>query len=311
VEKVPFGKTNLSVSKLCFGTLTCGPLQAKMKIADAVSVMEHAWDRGINFFDSAELYGTQGYIGNLPPHIRHSAVITTKSYSDTKDKMTESVEKSLREMRLDAIPIYLLHEQETEMTFMGHKPALETLLDFKHRGLIKSVGVSTHTIEITKLARSYPEIEVIFPMFNLEGWGIKDGTQEQMEQEVKLNYQAGLGVYLMKVLAGGKLLHRAREAIEYGRDFPYSHSVAIGMKDKTEVDYNIALFENREPDAKISEVRRKMLVSFWCEGCGECVKACPQNAISIVDGRASIDPNKCVLCTYCVGCCPKEALRVI
>jgi aryl-alcohol dehydrogenase-like predicted oxidoreductase len=311
MKKVKFGNTGLEVSKLCYGTMTFGPLQGKLSIPDAVKIVEHAWERGINFYDSAELYGTQEYMGALPAHIRHSAVITTKSYSETADKMRKSVETSLREMKLDAIPIFLLHEQESALTLTGHREALDTLLEFKHKGLIKAVGVSTHTVEVTRVVRFFPELEVIFPMHNIEGYGIKDGTREDMESELEENYRAGLGVYLMKSLGGGKLLHRAKEAIEYSRDFPFAHSVAIGMKDKREIDYNADLFENKEPSEEIKAVNRKMFVSFWCEGCGKCIKACPQSAIKIVDGKAQIDSEKCVLCTYCVESCPVQALRII
>ncbi len=311
MKKVKFGNTGLEVSKLCYGTMTFGPLQGKLSIPDAVKIVEHAWERGINFYDSAELYGTQEYMGALPAHIRHSAVITTKSYSETADKMRKSVETSLREMKLDVIPIFLLHEQESALTLTGHREALDTLLEFKHKGLIKAVGVSTHTVEITRVVRFFPELQIIFPMHNIEGYGIKDGTREDMEAELEQNYRAGLGVYLMKSLGGGKLLHRAKEAIEYSRDFPFAHSVAIGMKDEREIDYNADLFENKEPSKEIKSVNRKMFVSFWCEGCGECIKACPQGAIKIVDGKAQIDSEKCVLCTYCVESCSVQALRII
>ncbi|MCK5743527.1 MAG: aldo/keto reductase [Caldisericia bacterium] len=311
MKKVKFGNTGLEVSKLCYGTMTFGPLQGKLSIPDAVKIVEHAWERGINFYDSAELYDTQEYMGALPAHIRHSAVITTKSYSETADKMRKSVETSLREMKLDVIPIFLLHEQESALTLTGHREALDTLLEFKHKGLIKAVGVSTHTVEVTRVVRLFPELEVIFPMHNIEGYGIKDGTRKDMESELEENYRAGLGVYLMKSLGGGKLLHRAKEAIEYSRDFPFAHSVAIGMKDEREIDYNADLFEDRQPSEEIKAVNRKMFVSFWCEGCGKCIKACPQGAIKIVDEKAQIDSEKCVLCTYCVESCPVQSLRII
>lgn len=311
MKHVPFGKTGHNVSHLCLGTLIMGPLQAHLPLAQGVAVMERAWEMGVNFFDTAELYDSQVYIGALPPHIRHNAVITTKSYSETPEKMKASVEKALREMKLDVIPIFLLHEQESALTLKGHWKALEVLLDYKQKGLIKTVGVSTHTIEITRLIRIYPEIECVFSMFNIEGYGIKDGTQAQMEYELEKAYNAGKGVYLMKVLGGGKLLHRAREALEYAIKYPFAHSVAVGIKHIDELEWNVALFEGREPEKTINAVPRKMLVSFWCEGCGVCAQVCPQHAIEVADGKAHIDHEKCIVCTYCTGHCPLHCLRVI
>jgi aryl-alcohol dehydrogenase-like predicted oxidoreductase len=288
-----------------------GPLQAHLSLAEGVSVMTRAWELGVNFFDTAELYESQVYIGGLPSHIRHEAVIATKSYAETADKMKSAVHKALREMKLDVIPIFLLHEQETALTLKGHWRALEVLLEYKQKGLIKTVGLSTHTIEITRLMRIYHELECVFSMFNIEGYGIKDGSQIQMEHELEKAYNAGKGVYLMKVLGGGKLLNRAREALEYAIKFPYAHAVAVGMKHVDEVEWNVSLFEGREPEKTIKAVPRKMLVSFWCEGCGVCVEKCPQEAISVNEGKAHIDHMKCIVCTYCTGHCPLHCLRVI
>jgi len=311
MKRTKFGNTSLKVSHLCFGTLTIGPLQANLTNDDAISVMSYAWERGVNFFDTAELYGSQKMIGALPSHIRHEVVIATKSYSETPEKMLLSVEKSLREMKLDVIPVYLLHEQETALTLKGHRGALDVLLEYKQKGLIKHVGVSTHNIEITRLVRSHPELEVVFSMFNIEGWGIRDGSEAQMEDEIRKAFEVGKGTYLMKVLAGGRLLNLAREAIQYGIDFPYAHSVSIGMKHPSEVDYNVDLFEGLEPKYTLDAVPRRMLVSFWCEGCAKCVEHCPQEAISVSEGRAHIDADLCIVCTYCTGFCPLNALRVI
>ena len=45
-----------------------------------------------------------------------------------------------------------------------------------------------------------------------------------------------------------------------------------------------------------------------CIGCGACVGSCPVDAISLVDGKASIDPEVCVKCGSCAGTCPVCAI---
>jgi ferredoxin len=81
-----------------------------------------------------------------------------------------------------------------------------------------------------------------------------------------------------------------------------------------EVEMNILRFEGRSIPAKLKEaslLREKRLhVDYWCEGCGRCVERCKQQAISIVEGKAIADPEKCVLCGYCGSVCPQFAIKI-
>ena len=46
-----------------------------------------------------------------------------------------------------------------------------------------------------------------------------------------------------------------------------------------------------------------------CTGCGDCVEACPQEAVALVEGKASIvEPDACDYCTECEPVCPQEAI---
>ncbi|MPN07876.1 Electron transport complex subunit RsxB [bioreactor metagenome] len=51
--------------------------------------------------------------------------------------------------------------------------------------------------------------------------------------------------------------------------------------------------------------------SYGCLGLGSCVKACPFNAISIVDGIAVVDQETCVACGNCVSACPKHLIELL
>ena len=50
---------------------------------------------------------------------------------------------------------------------------------------------------------------------------------------------------------------------------------------------------------------------FGCIGLGSCVRVCPNHAISLIDGVASVEPDKCIGCSLCVKTCPKGIIHLI
>lgn len=51
--------------------------------------------------------------------------------------------------------------------------------------------------------------------------------------------------------------------------------------------------------------------NFGCLGFGDCAKACQYGAISVVDGKATVDKSKCTACTACVNTCPKSIIEIM
>jgi ferredoxin len=52
-------------------------------------------------------------------------------------------------------------------------------------------------------------------------------------------------------------------------------------------------------------------VALACEGCGECVEHCENDALSVVDGKAAVDHERCILCGYCAPHCQRLAIRMV
>lgn len=308
------GCTNLIVSKLCFGSLTIGPLQANLSIEDGADIILYAMELGVNFIDTAEFYSNYRYINRALKKAKAELIISTKSYAYTYKGMKQSVEKARKEIGKDIIDIFMLHEQETKLTLKGHREALEYLVDAKAKGLIKAIGVSTHTVEVVNAAADMQEIEIIHPLINFKGLGIKDGTLHDMEIAIQKAYKNGKGIYGMKALGGGNLIKNKEQAFSYILSFPYLDSVAVGMQSRDEVMANVNIFEGKtvNPDIqkRLSKKKRKLLVEDWCQGCGECVRHCRYNALSIHNGRSVVNPKACILCGYCAGYCPEFCIKI-
>lgn len=308
------GKSGLKVSRLCFGTLTMSPLQRDMTPEEGARLLVHAYERGVRFLDTADLYGTY-------PHIRLALkdvpdyIISTKAYCWDKKTTQEALERAFRGVGRDYIDLFMLHEQESLYTLRGHEEALVFLAKMREKGHIGAVGVSTHFAGCVKAAAKFPMIDVVHPLINYAGIGIQDGTREDMEDSIRIARSAGIGIFAMKSLGGGHLIRENRIALEYARTSPLLDSVAIGMQTIAEVDANVDFFsEKPEADALLSALHdreRRIMVHDWCEACGKCAERCRQQAISIMDGRARIDPDKCVFCGYCARVCPQFCIKVV
>ena len=311
----PLGKTGIMVSRLCFGALTIGPLQAGLPLREGSAVIRRALENGVNFIDTAELYRTYPYIREAVRGFARDVVICSKCYAYTRQDMIRSVEKALKELDRDYIDIFMLHEQESHLTIKGHWEAFEYLLEAKEKGIIRAAGISTHHVAGVLAAAQVPELDVIHPLINCAGIGIVDGTRDDMLAAIRAAYGAGKGLYAMKALGGGNLLGRSEEAFDFVLSLPELSSVAVGMSTVQEVDYNTLLFSGKGvPDTLKSTVRRqtrRLHIESWCRGCGICIKKCRAGALKITEGRAMVDKDLCILCGYCGAACPDFCIKVI
>lgn len=341
MQERKLGQTGLVVSRLCFGTLTMSPSQANLSPEEGGELIVYAAKQGVSFLDTAELYETYPHVRYALRHTSRPLILSTKSYAYDKKSARESVEKARREMDADVIDLFMLHEQETAMTLLGHAEALDYYLSMKEKGVIRAVGLSTHAIEPVRavvLAKQmsatcsetasswgnvwrefdpgrYREIDVIHPLLNKSGIGLLDGTAEQMLQAVREARRAGVGILGMKMFGGGNLLNEFDEAAAYALSIDEADAIAVGMQRRDEIDMNVALFEGRKVAeaqyAAAKSHRRRLHVESWCEGCGACVTMCKSGALSVSDGRAHADPAKCTLCGYCARACRDFAIKVV
>ena len=335
------------VSRLAIGSLTVGPLQADLRPERAGELFAYAFDRGVNFLDTAQYYRNYPHIRAGLRRAKHgdAVVISSKAYVWDRPGAIAAVDEARRALDRDYIDIFMLHEQESIHTLRGHREALDTLFDLRERGVLRAVGISTHHVAAVEgavtLADEGTPLDVIHPLYNMAGIGIADGTESDMAVALARLHDRGCGVFGMKSLGGGHLFRRAREAFRFVLEKPFIDAVAVGMQSEAEVDANLALFAGLDvPESAVATIGRekRLHIEEYCEGCGACVRRCPAGALSLADGAAEggdnpydhagefaaesgiteeaaqkhavCDPEKCVLCGYCTGVCPVFALNV-
>ncbi len=309
------GDTDLMVSRLCFGALTIGPLQAHLSIRDGARVIREALESGVNFIDTADLYETYPYIREALKGYSNEVIIASKSYDYTREGMENSLDKALKQLNRDVIDLFLLHEQESRLTLKGHWPAYEYLMEMKEKGYVRAVGISSHTVEAVDAAGDMKEIDVIHPLYNMTGIGIQNGTRETMEKAIIKAHDQGKGIYGMKPLGGGNLLKHYSDCLSFVLEKPFLDAVAVGMKTPEEVEMNIQFFNgepiSKELKEKVARQPKHLHIDEWCEGCGECIKHCQSQALFIQAGKACVDEDKCLLCGYCGAYCPQFYIKIV
>ena len=323
MDKKRLGKNDISVTPVGMGVLTIGRTQLDLPVNKGAEIVRYAVEKGINFFDTAEYYRTYPYIRRAFDDLVASfsgsgiqrPVIASKSLACDYRGMQRAIEECRSALGLDTIDIFLLHEVRESPDFESRSGAWECLQDAKAKGRVKAIGLSTHHIDAARLASETPEVDILFPLINCQGLGIRKGpgtgTKEEMAAEISAAADLGVGVFSMKAFGGGNLLTDYGKALDYVSGLQGISSVMIGMGCQKDVDDAVSWAEKSLPEGYSPDVTKKrMFVDRGdCEGCGACVSRCTSKAISIDnEGIAVIDNEKCVLCGYCSPVCPTRAL---
>ncbi|MEH7116288.1 aldo/keto reductase [Neobacillus vireti] len=172
------GKTGIQVSNLCFGSMSFG---GDADEATAKAMYQRCREAGINFFDTADVYGrSEEILGECIAQERDSIVLTSKVFWNTgadvnarglsRKHMMKGIENSLSRLKTDYLDFYFVHDFD-EQTPM--EETLRTLDDLQRQGKILYPAVSNWAAwQITKaLGISAKEqlarFELIQPMYNL------------------------------------------------------------------------------------------------------------------------------------------------
>src|SRR5436305_9881120 len=165
------GRTGMLVSRLCLGTMNFGPETSE---ADSFSIMDRALEHGINFFDTANVYGgkkgegvTEQIVGRWFAQggdRRDKVVLATKVYGEMGDWPNQSrlsalhirraCEESLKRLRTDHIDLYQIHHIDRETPWEEIWQAMEQLV---REGKVIYVGSSNfagwHIVQANEAAR--------------------------------------------------------------------------------------------------------------------------------------------------------------
>lgn len=222
----PLGTTGIEVSPVGLGTVTLGRTGG-LKLArqptrlptddEAIALLGAAHRAGVRLIDTAPAYGSsEERLGSLLPRVapRGDWVLCTKAgeefdpaadqgrgastYDFSAAALTESLKRSLRRLRVDAIDIALLHFSRTtdDAGILGQGEALAALLDLRDRGLVRAVGASVASVAGGHAALA-AGAQVLMLTLNPSDTAMLPVAAEAARR--------GVGVIVKKALAGGTL----------------------------------------------------------------------------------------------------------
>lgn len=314
------GRTGLKVSVVGMGGI---PVQ-RIEPTEAIRVIEEAFAQGVNFIDTARGYtDSEVKFGEVLYRYRNKVVVATKSMARTKEEMAQEIDRSLRDMKLDYIDLYQLHNVKDDASLkkvLDSGGALEALKDARNKGKIGYIGITGHIPAVLVKAINSGEFDTVqFPFNPVE----TSGTAELIPRARQLN----IGTIAMKPFAGGaikKSVSSLRYILEKG-----ICTVIPGMDTVAQVRENARAGELVEPltEEQISEIAAEAdrLGGRFCRRCEYC-QPCPRGidipTIFLLDGYwtryglkewaverykpLKVKASECTECGECEVKCPYQ-----
>ncbi len=171
------GRTGWKVSAISFGAWAIGADWGTVSDKDSLDALNRAIDLGVNFIDTADVYGdgrSERLVAQLKQDRREKIFIATKAgrrlNPHTADgynrkNLTRFVERSLKNLKTDALDLVQLHCPPTEVYY---RPEVFGVLDdLVKQGKLRHYGVSVEKVEEALKAIEYPNVKTVQIIFNI------------------------------------------------------------------------------------------------------------------------------------------------
>jgi aryl-alcohol dehydrogenase-like predicted oxidoreductase len=240
-DVVMLGKTGTKASRLAVGTGTNGfghqSAQSRMSGDGGLpGLLRAAFDHGINFWDSADQYGTHPDLREALKFVpREKVVILTKTEATTADEMRSDLDRFRREIGTDYIDIILLHMMTGSDWVTQKQGVMEVLEKARHDGIIRAHGVSCHTLEALEAASNSDWVQIDFARINPAGV-IMDAEVPTVVKILKKLHDYGKGVVGMKIFGAGRLADKKAECLRYVLNLECVDAFTIGQRSLDELN---------------------------------------------------------------------------
>ena len=171
------GRTGWQVSTISFGAWAIGGTWGDVKDDESLAALKRALDLGVNFFDTADVYG-DGHSEQLLARLRKESsepfyvatkagrrFSTTDIKSYNRENLTAFVERSLKNLGMETLDLLQLHCPPTPIFYMPE--VFGILDDLVNAGKVRYYGVSVEKVEEALKAIEYPNVQTVQIVFNI------------------------------------------------------------------------------------------------------------------------------------------------
>jgi predicted aldo/keto reductase-like oxidoreductase len=315
MEKARLGRTNLHITRLGWGGI---PIQ-RVSEEEAVAVVVAAVEMGVDLLDTARGYTTsEARIGKALKKVRQPVILSSKSPART-NKIYDEVHISLKNLQVDKIPIYHLHnvsKTEDYEKVMGPGGAYEGLEKARREGLIDHIGITSHSLNVLERSLQDNRFSVIMTCYSFL-------EPEAAGRIFPLAAARDVGILAMKPFSGG-VIERASPALKYVLATPNIVPIP-GSESVEKVRENWKIFIEgpalkAEEKDYIKALQEQMKQQF-CRRCDYCQPCSQEISIQMIMGLKSVVKrfgagadapawiqgvvNKARNCTECGECLPR------
>jgi aryl-alcohol dehydrogenase-like predicted oxidoreductase len=252
------GKTRFHVSEIGFGCWAIGGQSyGKVRDEDSLSALDAAWEAGVNFFDTADVYGeghSEALIGQFLKNKRRDlAILATKVGWDfthgahkknfDPEYIRTACDKSLKRLDVEYIDLYQLHNPSLEL--IQRKEIFAVLEGLKKSGKIRRIGISVHTEVEAFAALQDPRLEAIQVIFNFLDQRMAERVFPEAEKK-------DVGIIAREPLASGLLSGKYPPTHLFPRD---DHRFRWGLAKRNADWEKIQLFKQALKGKKSSMVK--------------------------------------------------------
>jgi aryl-alcohol dehydrogenase-like predicted oxidoreductase len=237
-DTVTLGATGIQTSRLAMGTGTHGfsgrSDQTSLGMAELTALLVNGYENGLRFFDTADGYGSHPYVASALKHVpRDKVVVMTKMDTRNAKGARADLDRFRRELGTDYIDICLVHCVTEGDWTTRYRGVMDVLSEAKEKGVIRTHGVSCHSIEALRAAAASPWVEVDLVRMNPVG-AYMDAEPETVAGLIKEMRASGKGIIGMKILGQGVLRDKQSEAIHYALGLGLLDAFTIGAANRKE-----------------------------------------------------------------------------